>query len=362
MTPSLPPVQPASVPSASPAAPSADGSAEVPFSQVLSGEIAQQRESDGNKAEATGHKTAADDTRAGDPATEPTAASAAVAADERLAEDIIQTDATATPAADAMLAIAFPTNMPKPARSLPTDRAAAAGDTAATAGERPAGGLSTRGLLRDPAADTQRSPALADSAPIEVRTRSGLAESLAQVMRPEAARIPDRLPEFAQTLLNAHSAQAASVVATELRASERLTPQVGTPAWNQALGEKIVWMAAGNQQSATLTLNPPNLGPLQVVLNVSNEQATASFYAAQPEVRQALESALPRLREMMQDAGIQLGQANVSADTPRQQDTQARTHTHSDAAFGNRDTPEDAPGMAMPLPVRAGRGLVDTFA
>ena len=310
MTPSLPPVQPASAPSASPAAPSADGSAEVPFSQVLSGEIAQQRESDGNKAEAAGHKTAAEDARTGDPAAEP---SAAAAADERLAKDSIQADATATPAADAMLAIALPPDMPRPARSLPTARAAAAddaaaGDTAATAGGRPAGGLSARGLLRDSGADAQRSPAPADSAPIEVRTRSGLAESLAQVIRPEAARIPDRLPEFAQALLNAHSAQAASVVAAELRTSERLNPQVGTAAWNQALGEKIVWMAAGNQQSATLTLNPPNLGPLQVVLNVSNEQATASFYAAQPEVRQALENALPRLRDMMQDAGIQLGQ------------------------------------------------------
>ena len=45
-------------------------------------------------------------------------------------------------------------------------------------------------------------------------------------------------------------------------------------------------MTAGALQTASLTLNPPNLGPLQVVLNVTHDQATASFFAAQPEVRQ----------------------------------------------------------------------------
>jgi flagellar hook-length control protein FliK len=138
---------------------------------------------------------------------------------------------------------------------------------------------------------------------------------------------------------------------------------VGTPAWNQALGDKIVWMAAGAQQSATLTLNPPNMGPLQVVLNVSNEQATASFFSAQPEVRQALEAAFPRLREMMNEAGIQLGQATVSADTPQQ-------HHASDREAQRAAPPFPGAGEAITAGVQplhtstlqSGRGLVDTFA
>ena len=99
---------------------------------------------------------------------------------------------------------------------------------------------------------------------------------------------------------------------------DKLTPAVGTPAWDQALGQKIVWMAQGGEQSATLTMNPPDLGPMQVVLSISNNQATVDFMSAQPEVRAALESALPRLREMMSESGVQLGQANVSAGSQQQ--------------------------------------------
>lgn len=154
-----------------------------------------------------------------------------------------------------------------------------------------------------------------------------------------------------------------SLSTTAEAASPRLAPTVGTHAWNQALGDKIVWMVAGAQQSATLTLNPPNMGPLQIVLNVSNEQATASFFSAQPEVRQALEAAFPKLREMMNEAGIQLGQATVSADTPQQH--------HASDRGAQRNTPpfpgagEAITAVVQPLhtpALQSGRGLVDTFA
>lgn len=146
-------------------------------------------------------------------------------------------------------------------------------------------------------------------------------------------------------------------------AAPRLSPTVGTTAWTQALGEKIVWMTAGAQQSATLTLNPPNMGPLQIVLNVSNEQATASFFSAQPEVRQALEAAFPRLREMMNEAGIQLGQATVSADTPQQNDASDRQAQRATVPFPGAGEAIAAGLQSAHEPVqRSGRGLIDTFA
>jgi flagellar hook-length control protein FliK len=146
--------------------------------------------------------------------------------------------------------------------------------------------------------------------------------------------------------------------------ANKLAPSVGTTAWGQALGEKVVWMAAGAQQTASLTLNPPNLGPLQIVLNVTNDQATASFFSAQPEVRQALESAFPRLREMMNEAGIQLGEATVSAETPRQHDTPERQAQRLAPQFIGADDAAIPPGLqTVPVSVQqSGRGLIDTFA
>lgn len=146
--------------------------------------------------------------------------------------------------------------------------------------------------------------------------------------------------------------------------SSKLAPQVGSPGWDQALGQKIVWMVQGAQQTATLTLNPPDLGPLQVTLNVSNNQATANFTAHQPEVRHALEAAMPRLREMLNDAGIQLNQSNVSAGTPNQQNAFSEQRQGGRQSSSNTHSNEAEPvihvsHVAVPT---IGNGIVDTFA
>lgn len=146
--------------------------------------------------------------------------------------------------------------------------------------------------------------------------------------------------------------------------SARLQTQVGHPGWNQALGQHMVMMAGSAQQTATLTLNPPELGPLQVVLQLQNSQADATFITAQPEVKQALEAALPRLREMMEQAGIELGQASVNTGTPQQQSAQQQysrsQNTHVNA-FG-ADNEDTAPLLATLPTVGNSRGIVDTFA
>ena len=133
----------------------------------------------------------------------------------------------------------------------------------------------------------------------------------AALMAPKEERVTGAQVAMA-SLQPAQVAQAASVHV------DKLTPPVGTSAWDQALGQKIVWMVRGGEQSATLTMNPPDLGPLQVALSVTDNQAMVNFTSAQPEVREALETALPRLQEMLKESGIQLGQANVNAGRQQQ--------------------------------------------
>lgn len=147
-------------------------------------------------------------------------------------------------------------------------------------------------------------------------------------------------------------------------AADKLAPRVGTPGWDNALGQKVVWMVGADVQSASLTLNPPDLGPLQVVLNVSNSQATANFTAAQPEVRQALEASLPKLREMLGEAGIQLGQANVSAGMPNgQQNAFEQPRQSASHSSGRQNDTAEAPvRVGRTQTISGGQGLVDTFA
>ncbi|MBR7748060.1 flagellar hook-length control protein FliK [Undibacterium baiyunense] len=97
--------------------------------------------------------------------------------------------------------------------------------------------------------------------------------------------------------------------------SDYIAPRVGTKGWDQAVGQKIVWMVAGGEQSAQLTLNPPDLGPVQVVLSISDNFVDASFVSSHLDVREAIESAAPKLREMMENAGISLSGFSVSAES-----------------------------------------------
>jgi flagellar hook-length control protein FliK len=201
-----------------------------------------------------------------------------------------------------------------------------------------------------------------------VRQQPAVEKTLAD--KAPAIRAMEAAP--AAALAPAAQAQLAGKAA-EAAASNQLPARVGTSAWDQQLGQKVVWMVAGGEQSAALTLNPPDLGPLQVVLNVSNDQASASFTAAQPEVRQALEAAMPKLREMMSEAGIQLGSATVSADTSGQQQAfdQARSAQQGNGggSRGGRGLGGGDDGNAMnggtnatPAPRRSVLGAVDTFA
>jgi flagellar hook-length control protein FliK len=149
--------------------------------------------------------------------------------------------------------------------------------------------------------------------------------------------------------------------------SDKIQSNVGSAGWNQALGTKITWMATAGMQSASLSLNPPDLGPMQVVLNVHNQQADATFITAQPEVKQALEAAMPKLREMMDQAGIQLGQANVQTGMPNHQQGagsgQQQARSGSPGSFSKEQEGDVAlSGTTAASATTSGLGLVDTFA
>ena len=87
---------------------------------------------------------------------------------------------------------------------------------------------------------------------------------------------------------------------------------VGTEQWGREVRQKIVWMFGVGQQAATLTLNPPNLGPLHVSVKMQNNIAHATFSSNDPKVRQALAEGLPLLNEMMAQRGLVLGNTTMT--------------------------------------------------
>ncbi|MDP2247921.1 MAG: flagellar hook-length control protein FliK, partial [Nitrosomonadales bacterium] len=101
---------------------------------------------------------------------------------------------------------------------------------------------------------------------------------------------------------------ATQTAAANLANNSMIMAHPGKEGWNQAIGQRVMWMVGAAQQSATLTLNPPEMGPLQIVINVHNDKADTTFFSDRQEVRQALQDGMDNLREMMKEAGINLGQ------------------------------------------------------
>lgn len=154
-----------------------------------------------------------------------------------------------------------------------------------------------------------------------------------------------------------------SQVASQLGSSNQILAYPGRSGWNQEVSQKVVWMVGAGEQSATLTLNPPDLGPLQVVISVNNSNADASFFSDNPEVRQALEDGLEHLRESMQSSGLQLGQTSVNAGQQQsQQNFQEMAHNQFSNNLKSQQGLMDKELPAMGISVRESQGLVDTFA
>ncbi|WP_292363625.1 flagellar hook-length control protein FliK, partial [Methylophaga sp. UBA1464] len=91
-----------------------------------------------------------------------------------------------------------------------------------------------------------------------------------------------------------------------------IQPQLNNAAWARVMSSRVVWMAREGVQQAELRLNPAHLGPVEVRLSMQNEQTSVTFVASNAAARDALEQALPRLRESFSDNGLALNHAEVS--------------------------------------------------
>lgn len=133
------------------------------------------------------------------------------------------------------------------------------------------------------------------------------------------------------TVITPNSATAQPVLAVQ--------PAIQSAAWNQVLSSRVVWMAREGIQEASLRLNPANLGAVEVKLNMHNDQANVLFIAQNAATRDALEQALPRLRESFAENGMQLADAEV-ADQELEQSEDEQTSGERNRT-GNEQSPSD---------------------
>ena len=115
--------------------------------------------------------------------------------------------------------------------------------------------------------------------------------------------------------------------ATSTQAS--ITEAFGKPEWGQGMGRQVMWMVNQNISRAEIRLNPANLGPIEVRIEMENDQVNVAFSSRHADVREAVEQALPRLREMLEEKGLNLSDTDVSQ------------HSFAQQQQGGFDQPED---------------------
>jgi flagellar hook-length control protein FliK len=180
-----------------------------------------------------------------------------------------------------------------------------------------------------------------------------------------AARQPDIAPQTNAAALASLQNAAVNMAAPAMQPVQMtVNTQVNQDKWADEFSQKITWLASSKQdQTAELHLNPPQLGPLDVVIKVSGDQATALFTSPHAAVREAVEQAMPRLRDMLADNGIMLGNTTVSDQAPRDQGQSGSQR--SAAPIGNndiRDTSTISNSTTRVSPISRHNGIVDTFA
>lgn len=137
-----------------------------------------------------------------------------------------------------------------------------------------------------------------------------------------------------------------------------------SPRFAEEVGARLQWIAEQQGGEATLRISPDGLGPVEIRLKLDGDRVELGFAATQQETRQALQDALPKLREMLAQQGLQLGHADVG---------------HRQASSSNDDRRPGATGLidddATDVAVRTpeqrestrviglgGRGLLDLYA
>jgi len=139
---------------------------------------------------------------------------------------------------------------------------------------------------------------------------------------------------------------------------------VHSPRFHEGFNQQVVVLAQHGIQQAQLSLSPQDLGPVDVRITVAHDEASVQIAAPSGVAREAIQEALPRLKEMMEQSGVRLNDASVFAQLP-ERDRSDGTQTRGEAwtQHGTRGEQGSADTTELPLPVTIRHlGLIDAYA
>ena len=148
-------------------------------------------------------------------------------------------------------------------------------------------------------------------------------------------------------------------------ATATLNTPLTSPAWPSQLGQQLIQFAQrGGEHQVKMQLHPAELGPLSITLKVTEQGTQAHFLSSHAPVRQAIEQAIPQLREALAEQGISLGETSVGEQqNPNEQAFAQQTPGKAAGSRGGELGNDDS----VPSPIEADDhgsqdGRVDLYA
>lgn len=144
------------------------------------------------------------------------------------------------------------------------------------------------------------------------------------------------------------------------------TLQVNTPVtqpeFAAAVGERMRWMVRNEVHHARLLLNPPGLGPLDIAVSLQADQLSVALTAHHALTREALAVDVPRLRDLLADAGFGTVDVNVSQDQGRGDHPPPGATSDEFIPVNVSGVPESLEPVQSEGALRLDRSLVDHYA
>jgi flagellar hook-length control protein FliK len=137
--------------------------------------------------------------------------------------------------------------------------------------------------------------------------------------------------------------------------------QVAARQMQDQMGQQLQRMVKEGRWQANLSLNPARLGQVSINLVMEDGVLQTQLISGNAGVRELLESSLPRLREQLEDSGLQLANVSVGSESPGQQ--QSRNEEPDWQLSQTVRNTNSAQITTVPADVRSSHdGDVDTFA
>jgi flagellar hook-length control protein FliK len=161
------------------------------------------------------------------------------------------------------------------------------------------------------------------------------------------------------------SAPAAAPTDSSSAATLRVHAPVDSPDFPQGVADRVSFAVDNNWNSAKLQVNPPQLGPIDLQIAVQGDHAQVMMSTHSAVTREALESSLPKLKEMLGSQGFTQVSVDISQRSFQDRSAFNQPYTWTKQAAGAPSVAVTGPAAvssASSAPTRTSIGVLDAYA